>query len=124
MWVDEHGVAHTVALPKPKVLMTKSFRGTLEAVARSDPAAVEAALETVEEQLFATGLWLLTPLWRSSSLGYHRLGRYSEARWTTRPHSRQLSNEWTCGGDWTRSSPCGTTSTETPHECGKSRRQA
>ena len=28
---------------------------TLEAVARSDPAAVEAALETVEEQLFATG---------------------------------------------------------------------
>ena len=52
MWVDEHGVAHTVALPKPKVLMTKSFRGSLKAVVRSNPEAVGAALETAEEQCF------------------------------------------------------------------------
>ena len=54
MWVDEHGVAHTVALPKPKVLMTKSFRGSLEALVQSDPRAVEATLETAEEQWFET----------------------------------------------------------------------
>ncbi len=55
MWVDEHGVAHTVALPKSKVLMTKSFRGSLEALLRSDPDTVGAALETAEEQMFAAG---------------------------------------------------------------------
>ena len=55
MWVDEHGIAHTVALPKPKMLMTKSFRGSLEAVVRSDPEAAEVALETAEEQLIETG---------------------------------------------------------------------
>jgi hypothetical protein len=55
MWLDELGVAHTIALPKPKVLMTKSFRGSLGAIVRSDPHAVEAALERAEEQLFATG---------------------------------------------------------------------
>ena len=52
MWVDDDGVAHTVALPKPKQLMTKSFRGSLEPVVQSDPESVEAALETAEEQMF------------------------------------------------------------------------
>ena len=52
MWVDDDGVAHTVALPKPKQLMTKSFRGSLQRVVQSDPEAVEVALETAEEQMF------------------------------------------------------------------------
>lgn len=52
MWVDYDGVAHTVALPRPKQLMTKSFRVSLEVLVQSDPDAVQAALEIAEEQVF------------------------------------------------------------------------
>lgn len=54
MWVDEHGVAHTVAVPEPKGLMTKSFRSSLDAVVRTDFTGVEDALTTAEEELFET----------------------------------------------------------------------
>ena len=69
MWVDEHGIARTVALPKPKMLMTKSFRGSLEAVVRSDPEAAEVALETAEEQLIETGLMAADPAVEAQFVG-------------------------------------------------------
>jgi hypothetical protein len=57
VWVDEQGVAHTVALPKPKQVMTKSFRHSVDSVLRTERAQVETALAAAEEAIFELGMW-------------------------------------------------------------------
>lgn len=52
MWIDEHGVAHTVAVPMPGQLMTKSFRFSLDGLLQTDQSAVEDAIAKAEETLF------------------------------------------------------------------------
>ena len=57
MWVDEQGVAHTVALPKPKQVMTKSFRHSVDSLLRTERSQVETLLAAAEEAIFEHGLW-------------------------------------------------------------------
>lgn len=59
MWVDDEGVAHTVALPKPRQLMTKSFRRALGALVDSHGARLDELLAEAEDTLLAGGA--LTP---------------------------------------------------------------
>jgi hypothetical protein len=56
VWVDEQGVAHTVALPKPKQVMTKSFRHCVDSLVRTERAQVETVLAAAEEAIFERGL--------------------------------------------------------------------
>lgn len=55
VWVDEQGVAHTVALPKPKQVMTKSFRHSVDFLLRTERAQVETVLAAAEEAIFEHG---------------------------------------------------------------------
>lgn len=56
VWVDDQGVAHSVALPKPKEVMTKSFRHCVDSLLRTERAQVETVLAAAEEAIFEHGL--------------------------------------------------------------------
>ena len=55
MWVDEDGVAHTVALPEPQQLMSKSFRRALDQLRRSHPTQIDEILSNAEDAIFSDG---------------------------------------------------------------------
>ena len=48
MWIDQSGVAHTVALPDPTALMDAAFTASVNALRHSDPATLKRAIEDVE----------------------------------------------------------------------------
>ncbi len=56
MWIDAHGVAHSVALPDPTELMTVAFKQSLDAVASEERAAVLLILEEEEARVFGQDL--------------------------------------------------------------------
>ena len=68
MWIDERGVAHTVALPKPKEIMTKSFRRSLDSLLHTERAQVETVLAGAEETIYEKGS--LEPVDRETEAGY------------------------------------------------------
>ena len=55
MWVDQDGVAHTVALPKPQQLMSKSFRRALDQLRRSHPTQIHDVLSNAEDAILSDG---------------------------------------------------------------------
>jgi hypothetical protein len=57
MWIDDGGVAHTVALPDPTEVMSDDFRAGLDALAHSDANALREVIEQAEEQIYEAG-WL------------------------------------------------------------------
>lgn len=56
MWVDDRGVAHTVALPSSAELMSDEFRASVDALVDSRQPDVEVLLEDIEERLFGLDL--------------------------------------------------------------------
>jgi hypothetical protein len=52
MWMDQRGVAHTVALPDPATLMSDRFRASLDAVVAVRHAEVSALLERMEDGIY------------------------------------------------------------------------
>lgn len=56
MWMDDQGVAHTVALPNPAEVMTDDFRRDLDALVATQPAEIEEVLAAAEEQIFERDL--------------------------------------------------------------------
>lgn len=55
MWLEGDGVAHTIALPRPKQLMTKRFRADLDALLQGESRRVRAILRG-EEDVICDGL--------------------------------------------------------------------
>jgi hypothetical protein len=55
MWVDEEGVAHTVALPKPQQLMTTSFRRARDELLHSHRTRLDELLAEAEDALLTEG---------------------------------------------------------------------
>ncbi|WP_210652162.1 hypothetical protein [Nocardioides sp. SYSU D00065] len=56
MWIDEQGVAHTVALPEPTDVMSDEFRASLDAILAADREALLLILERAEESVFEEDL--------------------------------------------------------------------
>lgn len=52
MWVDASGVAHTVALPDPSVLMERAFRDSLSALLDRVPEELWEVLDECETQVY------------------------------------------------------------------------
>jgi hypothetical protein len=57
MWIDSSGVARTVALPDPTDVMSHGYRASLDAIAHSDPDALQVVIRQAEEQVYEAG-WL------------------------------------------------------------------
>lgn len=55
MWIDDAGVAHTVALPNPTDVMSSEFREALDALAPGDREALGDEVQRWEERLYAAG---------------------------------------------------------------------
>ena len=60
MWVDESGVAHTVALPDPTDVMADDFRADLDFVALTDLDALQKVIAQAEEQVYEAGWFELS----------------------------------------------------------------
>jgi hypothetical protein len=56
MWIDDAGVAHTVALPNPAELMSDDFRSSVDALLSSSRPGVVELLEAAEERVFDVDL--------------------------------------------------------------------
>lgn len=56
MWIDDDGVAHTVALPDPTHVMTDDFRASLDALADADRGRVREILELAEMRVLEADL--------------------------------------------------------------------
>jgi hypothetical protein len=52
VWLDERGVAHTVALPNPSELMTDRFKASLDALISAHRGEVADLLERLEEEIY------------------------------------------------------------------------
>lgn len=52
MWVDEGGVAHTVALPDPSDLMSDGIQAQLRLLAREDAGQLWVELDACEAQVY------------------------------------------------------------------------
>lgn len=55
MWLDDAGVAHTVALPDPTDVMADEFRAGLDTLLATDREAVRDAVEQRQDRLLAAG---------------------------------------------------------------------
>lgn len=51
MWIDTHGVIHSVALPVPEDLMSLVFKTSLDSLLCTERAAVSLVLEQAEERI-------------------------------------------------------------------------
>lgn len=51
MWIDDEGVAHTVAVPDPASLISKEFRTSLDALVSSHRREIEGLLSEVEAKI-------------------------------------------------------------------------
>ncbi len=60
MWVDESGVAHTVALPDPTDVMADDFRADLDFIALTDLDALQRVIAQAEEQVYEAGWFELS----------------------------------------------------------------
>lgn len=60
MWVDDGGVAHTVALPDPTDVMADDFRADFDALALSDLEALQLVIGRAEEQAYESGWFELS----------------------------------------------------------------
>ena len=52
MWMDERGVAHTVALPNPAEVMSHRFRASLDVLVSRRQAEVAGVLERLENGIY------------------------------------------------------------------------
>ncbi len=57
MWIDDGGVAHTVALTDPTNVISDDFRKALDAIAQSGVEALRRVVRQAEKQLYGAG-WL------------------------------------------------------------------
>lgn len=56
MWIDEDGVAHTVAIPEPADLMSDDFRRDLDSLVAGRRSEVEHVLEAAQTGIFEQDL--------------------------------------------------------------------
>jgi hypothetical protein len=54
VWIDDEGVAHTVALPDPTLVMSEDFRSSLDTLAARDREALCAVVEHAEMRAYET----------------------------------------------------------------------
>lgn len=54
MWMDVRGVANTVALPEPSMVMSEEFRNSLAALASSESEAIVSMLDSLESRIYAS----------------------------------------------------------------------
>lgn len=52
MWIDDEGVAHSVALPDPAHVMTGNFRSSLDTIAAADGDALRSIVKRAEARAY------------------------------------------------------------------------